>query len=271
MLASIVIKIKALENGTLPNSNGMAINASWYTNWGQVSSEMGDALHEKGNSIKPFTMSPLMDITMCNDGVCHYEKGQESWFRITTLQAELTNQLQTWLNVLQEKDFIELAHDRWQVTKICCSSDDHPWAGRISYEALSQITDFKPLPSRWTLTFLTPMTLHGNNFYFPFPQPESLVRSWLSRWNAFAPEKFSAELPNLAREYLAIESYALQTVPVHFRNQVFPGCTGNITLRLHKKLNKEDHRALAVLMEYTYFCGSGHKTPQGLGQTRLIS
>jgi CRISPR-associated endoribonuclease Cas6 len=204
------------------------------------------------------------------NGLCHFKAGQSAWFRVTTLTDELTEHLNEWLYTISKPSLIKMGESRWQIEKISTRSDEHLWAGQISYDALLGVIQSRLSKGRWTLEFATPMTINGSNFCFPFPQPESLVRSWLKRWQAFAPYTLPDDLPEQVREHLAILNYDLTTETVRMHGKKWPGCLGKITFQ-DLGMTPEMRQTLDVLMQYSFFCGSGYKTTQGLGQTRLLN
>ena len=143
----------------------------------------------------------------------------------------------------------------------------------MSYSSIMQLVEKKLRNAAWTLEFATPMTLNGRKFVFPFPQPDSLARSWTKKWQTFSPDSVKTspeEMFQEIRENISIENYRLQTESVRIRGVTLPGCLGRVTLKDHG-LPPEMRQALNVLMHFSFFCGSGYKTTQGLGQTRLVN
>jgi len=270
MPASVVIELRAQNKSSLLNSNGLILHAAWFKGWAALDENTADSLHQENQQVKPFTISPLIGLHADSNGVIHFNAGQAAWFRVTTLSDELTIHLHEWLNSLNDHSIVQMVESRWNVEKISTHSDEHLWAGQISYEALLQVVQSQLSKRRWTLEFATPMTINGNDFVYPFPSPESLVRSWLNRWQAFAPWILPDELPEQAREHLAILNYHLSTETVRMRGKKWPGCVGKITFQ-DMGLSPEMRQTLEVLMQFSFFCGSGYKTTQGLGQTRLLN
>lgn len=269
MPASIVIELHAQNTGTLLNSNGLILHAAWFKGWAALDERQAAALHQNQEQIKPFTISPLMNLPADPFGVCHFKAGQKAWFRITALSDELTEHLNERIFTHQNPPIIQMANSRWLVEEIYTRTNEHLWAGHISYDSLLQVIQTSQPANQWTLEFATPMAINGNRFVYPFPAPESLVRSWLKKWLAFAPSELPADLPDLAREFLCIHHYQLHTELVRMRGQKWPGCVGQITFK-DLGLPPEMRQSLDVLMQFSFFCGSGYKTTQGMGQTRLI-
>ncbi len=267
MPESVVIEVHALNSGSLLNSNGLILHSAWFGALAQGSSEIVDRMHDQ--QVKPFTISPLMGLTADQKGVCAFSAGQRAWFRVTILADELSESLAQWSDTLKTGATINMKDTLWQVDRVALGSDEHLWAGRMTYENLIQVVQGSRVKGRWTLEFATPMTLNGSRFPCPFPQPESLVRSWLERWQVFAPFFLTDELPSQAREYLCVEEYRLHTETIRMHGIRLPGCVGRITLR-DRGMSGAMRQTLALLVEFSFFCGSGYKTTQGLGQTRVV-
>jgi CRISPR-associated endoribonuclease Cas6 len=274
LIASIVIQLRAMRSGSLLNGNGVAAHGAWFKHWNAADSKMGDAVHDKPG-VRPFTLSPLMDLPAAGrDGIIHFSAGQISWLRITTLQDELTERVldpaSGWLAEVTGAPCLEVDDTFWQVIGVATRAEEHPRAGRSSYlELRDRVSKILPPPTSWRLVFDTPMTLNGDHFPFPFPKPESLVKSWLTRWNAFAPFELPSELPGQVRQHLSIEEYALKTTRLRGRGETITGCSGTITYQAHG-MPADERLSLTLLFEYAFYCGSGYKTSQGLGQTRLV-
>lgn len=273
MIAAFVVELRALRPGKLLNSSGTAVHGAWFRQLGAFNSALVPGVHAAPSGSKPFTLSPLMGLPPAQeDGLHEFQAGQRAWLRICTLSAALSRHMPAWLDALPAE--LELSGTHWQVTARQTRADEHPWAGAVSYlELRERALARRPVPHVWTLEFATPTAIDGRNFLFPFPAPESLASSWMERWRTFStledwPAFSKEELKSLVRERLAVESYNLRTVQVHLHNRPVPGCLGTVTFCAHD-LPPEVCQALDALMDYAFFCGSGYKTTQGWGQTRL--
>lgn len=267
MPESVVVNLHALNSGSLLNSNGLILHSAWFNGLAKYCNEFVELMHSQ--QVKPFTISPLMDLIVDDKGICNFEIGQKAWFRITILADELSEGLDHWLASLAAGVKLNMKGTLWQVDRVALCSDEHQWAGKISYSDLIQVVQDSYVKGRWKLEFATPMTLNGQRFVYPFPQPESLVRSWLDRWQVFAPVILNEELPAQAREFLAVDEYRLHTEMIRMHGIHIPGCRGYISLK-DRGMAPEMRQTLALLMEFSFFCGSGYKTTQGLGQTRVV-
>lgn len=273
MIAAVVLELRALHPGSLQNSSGTAVHGVWFRRLEDLDANLSADLHTGSDRPKPFTLSPLTGLPSAREGVHHFPAGQAAQLRVCTLSAALTRLLPDWLNALPPE--LEIGGTHWQVTAHHTTPAQHPHAGLTSYLDLrEQAQARRPAPHRWTLEFLSPTAFNGLNAPFPFPLPDSAAVSWLRRWKAFTSDPLwplfsEAEFKEAVRQHLAVENYTLHTTTLHLRKQSFSGCLGQITYSAHA-MPLALRQALDALMEYAHFCGSGYKTTQGWGQTRLL-
>lgn len=267
MLLAAVVRLEALEEGYIEGGTGRDVHGLWFHQWKAVAPAWAERLHG-GSGVKPFTLSPLLGLPRPRKGKQKVSPVDAAWFRVSTLQGELSRRLQEdWLPRLPDE--ISLAGLRWRVVGYTTSAEEHPWAGQGDAQVLADtcLLDRSP-PESLRLQFLTPTTFHGSGGHLPFPLPDALVRSWLRRWQALGPVRLPDSLLELARERLLISSYRLVTVPAREGRRMTIGCVGRMTLR-GVRLRPGERAAFHLLAAYAFYAGSGHRTTQGLGMTRL--
>jgi CRISPR-associated endoribonuclease Cas6 len=271
MPISIVIHLKALSEGQIDQFTGRGTHGFWFNRWREVDPVMGDELHS-ANDTQPFTLSPLMGLPYVQRGMVQLKPGAPSRLRITSLTETVTDALQSkWAQGLDGNEvWIPQPKDddpgvSWRVMQV--DVDAH-----ISYEELAKLHLMNSIPPReWRLEFLTPTTFHGATGHLPFPLPDSLVNSWLRRWNVFAPITLPREeLLEWSRNKLVVSSYNLRTLPAREGERLRVGCVGILTLRA-LEMPPYLRACIDLLAHYAPFCGSGSHTAQGLGQTGLRS
>lgn len=282
MPLSLVVKLEALEDGALDSFTGRGVHGFWFNAWRAVDPAMGDRLHQDSQEA-PFTLSPLMGLPAPRGGTLRVQAGTPAWFRVTALTEELEQALlERWLTALpvgsqaripagrevQEQQFGGLL---WQVSGHALHPADRD--GLVAQEdslALARRTLMTAVPPhQWRLEFLTPTTFHGKTAHLPFPLPDSLVGSWMRRWQAFAPLALPDELPEWARSSLAVSAFNLQTRPAREGSRLRVGCVGWLTLRA-LEMPPYLRACIDLLAQYALYCGSGSHTTQGMGQTRLV-
>lgn len=267
MLVAAVIEVEALGSGKLPAATGRFIHGFWFHHWAQVDAARAEQLHA-GQRLRPFTLSPLMGLSHPRRGEITVEAGQRAWFRVTTLTEALSTALQDrWLPHLP--DMLRLGNVSWRFIDYTTDSHDSPWANRAQPRDLAERYLMAEKPARrWQVRFVTPTAFHGAAGHLPFPLPAALIGSWLRQWQAFGKVRLPDELPDKVHEGLVISAYRLKTVPVRDRKRITIGCVGDMTL-YGKDLSKPICAAVDLLAHYALWAGSGHRTTQGHGLTRL--
>ena len=269
MITAVVIRLRALEDGSLPHRGSRAVHGLWFRLWKQVDPALASALHKDG-VVLPFTLSPLMGLPRRTGGQIPIRAGQEAWFRVVALTEALSMALMgKWLPALPPH--VELAGLPWKVNGWTTSPDEHPWAGQTRYGELASRQLFFPPPARaWHLLLHTPTAFHGAAGHLPFPLPDSVVRSWMRRWQAFSPIAMPEDLVEQVRQGVVVSAYRLQTAPLRHGERLIVGCTGRVKIRA-RRLLPATRAAVNLLAHYAFYCGTGVKTTQGMGMTRLLA
>ncbi len=265
-LSAVVIQLRAERDGRIRGGTGRGTHALWLDPWKIINPEIGERLHQR-NRVVPFTISPLMGLPNPERGVLNIHRGDQPWLRITTLTTAETEALYTWLPHLSQK--IIIADVPFLVQRVILPPAKHPWVAETTYKDLAASVLFNPHPpDKWLVQFVTPTTFHGVSGHFPFPLPDSLVKSWLLRWNEFSPLELPGDFDLRIREAMLISAYELKTVPVRHGKRLIVGCVGELFLRAGK-LHPAERAIFDTLCSYAFYAGTGQKTPQGMGMTRV--
>ncbi|NEQ34243.1 MAG: CRISPR system precrRNA processing endoribonuclease RAMP protein Cas6 [Leptolyngbya sp. SIO4C5] len=141
-----------------------------------------------------------------------------------------------------------------------------------SYEALyhEQVAN-EPEPVRqFSLRFVTPTAFSQNRLYLPLPVPTLMFRSWLERWNHFAPVYLgSDDLIGYLSEAIALSRHRIQTRSVQVYSSYITGFTGDVSLRTLSRIDPLLANVANLLVQYAQFTGTGTKTRLGMGFTEL--
>jgi CRISPR-associated endoribonuclease Cas6 len=129
--------------------------------------------------------------------------------------------------------------------------------------------------TRIQLRFLSPTSFRSREMHYPLPDPIIVYQSWLNRWNEFAPEgiRINVALLDVVSAHVAVGRYDLRTEMVDLgKNRNVVGFVGHVQYNVIRaaKIGDEWLRKLNLLADYAAFCGTGHKTTQGMGQTQRI-
>ncbi|MBN1920065.1 MAG: CRISPR system precrRNA processing endoribonuclease RAMP protein Cas6 [Anaerolineae bacterium] len=268
MLCAVAIELEALTAGTLLAASGRDVHGLWFHHWQKADSRVADQLHAEPQS-RPFSVSPLLGLGAPHEGRIQVTPGACGWFRVTTLTAALSERLQAaWLPQLPEK--LTLGPVQWRLRGFVVDPALHPWAGVTEQAALvdTHLRNTDP-PREWRLRLATPTTFHAASGHLPFPLPGAMFGSWLRRWQAFGTVNLPENLGELAQQKIVVSGYQLQTVPVRDGKRLTIGCVGQVTVAA-PALKPGERAALDLLAAYAFWCGTGHRSTQGLGMTRVL-
>lgn len=141
-----------------------------------------------------------------------------------------------------------------------------------SYEALYQtLVAAEPEPvKRFDLQFLTPTAFSQERTYLPLPVPTLMFRSWLERWNHFAPVYLgSDELIGYLGGAIALSYHKIQTQPFRIHQGQATGFKGDVTLKALGHTDPLLANVANLLIHYAQFAGTGIKTRLGMGHTTI--
>ena len=232
----------------LPSNTNRALHANFFQ-WLQRGDEYLAKKAHDTEGMKAFTLSSLsvisehdaaFRITLLDDSLlAPLEKG-------ITPEVNITGSLLAFSKpyVVQSSSYLQLAQQASSASAVC-------------------------------LQFQSPTSFSRQGMHYPLPDPVLVFTSYRSRWNAFAPEPLhiADHWLDWLTESIAISDVRLSTQRVAYGDlyqQV--GMVGEVRFVVTGKSSQADGRAqLCTLADYAWFCGTGHKTTQGMGQTRRIA
>ncbi|MEA5593487.1 CRISPR system precrRNA processing endoribonuclease RAMP protein Cas6 [Rivularia sp. UHCC 0363] len=142
-----------------------------------------------------------------------------------------------------------------------------------SYEELyTNLVANEPEPIRkFELQFLTPTAFSLGKTNLPLPIPTSMFRSWLERWNHFAPVYLgSDDLIAYLSEAILLKHHKIQTRGWQLQKGYVNGFVGDVKLQVFNRTDELLANVAHLLVNYAEFAGTGMKTRLGMGQTSLI-
>jgi CRISPR-associated endoribonuclease Cas6 len=143
-----------------------------------------------------------------------------------------------------------------------------------SYEELyTTLVANEPEPiKRFDLLFITPTTFAQGGTNLPIPIPSLMFRSWLERWNYFAPVYLgSDELIAYLSNAILLKNHKIQTRSWQLNKGYVNGFVGNVTLQVFNRADPLLANVANLLVQYAQFAGTGMKTRLGMGQTVIKS
>jgi CRISPR-associated endoribonuclease Cas6 len=143
----------------------------------------------------------------------------------------------------------------------------------IHYEDLYHrlVASDPTLERRFKLTFLTPTAFSQGKTYLPLPLPTLIFRSWLERWNHFAPVYLGGDdLIAYLGDAIALTRHRIQTQSFQIHRGRVTGFTGDATLQVLSRADPLLANVANLLVRYAQFSGTGIKikTRLGMGVTQ---
>ncbi|MBE9163945.1 MULTISPECIES: CRISPR-associated endoribonuclease Cas6 [Microcoleaceae] len=183
------------------------------------------------------------------------------WY-VTGLSKRVVQWLSQWLQNLPEEIDLRNAPLLIRSWKIAFAP--------TTYQQL--LTAELPLSRNVKLSFVTPTSFRSKGHHFPLPVPENVFHSYFRRWNNFSGVIFDqAEFMNWIDENVIISRHKLESQKVAAgKKGMVTGFTGAVEFAIGRSgQNRPDFVQLFyALGRLAPYCGTGHKTTFGLGQTR---
>ena len=123
---------------------------------------------------------------------------------------------------------------------------------------------------RFDLQFITPTAFAHGRVSLPLPLPTLMFRSWLERWNNFAPVYLGSDdlIAYLGNAFL-LKSHKIQTRIYQLNQSFVNGFVGDVTLQVLNNVDPLLANVAHLLVEYARFSGTGIKTRLAMGQTSV--
>ncbi|HEY9602588.1 MAG TPA: CRISPR-associated endoribonuclease Cas6 [Allocoleopsis sp.] len=228
----------------------------------QTNSELSAYLHD-GQSEKPFSISGLEgELLGAGKNIQLKVDSSYRWY-ITALSQPVVQWLAQWVQNLPEAIALRDTSLLIRTYEIALKP--------TTYSEL--LVAAHPTPTTIQLSFLTPTSFRRKGHHFPLPVPNNLFHSYLRRWNDFSNRQFDQDaFLDWVEEFVLIHRHRLESVKVAAgKKGSVTGFTGAIELGLASAASSqpEFEQLFYALGQFAPYCGTGHKTTFGLGQTRL--
>ena len=266
-LVSLVFSVTPQRKASLPPDYTKGLHAWFLDRVRKDDPALSKELHDE-QSKKPFSISRL-EGEIATDGKQLYisQKNTYLW-RVNALSQPVVSWIEQWLKHLPEAmpsaSFAIALYDiKLEIKQVAIS---HPPS---TYAKLLKTRTAKNL----TLSFISPTSFRKSGHHFPLPVPVNLFHSYLRRWNQFAADKYDADsfLAWIDKNVFIVRHQIETTKVAGGKRGFVTGFIGAIELNLARGSNENPEyiRLYKALGQYAVYCGTGHKTTFGLGQTRL--
>lgn len=266
-LVGLTLELQPLQPSTLYPQYTIGLHAWFLDQVRQLDPTLSAYLHD-GQSEKPFTISALSGVEIAPGGVPKVKPEQTYTWTITALSKSVVEWLTTWLqNPPREIDLrgAPLQINNWGL------KNPEPIHPPTTYEQLIDV----PVPDKpqIALSFLSPTSFRRRKNHFPLPVPSNLFHSYLRRWNDFSGIEYDQDdfLDWVEDSVVILRHHVRSVKTVAGKRGSVTGFTGAIELGLIKEALQDSEyvQLFMALGRLAPYCGTGHKTTFGLGQTRL--
>lgn len=216
-------------------------------------------LHDE-EAEKPFAITGLNGQFVTHSRSLQLQKGKTYRWQVTGFSQPTIAGLATWLKT--PPAVIELKNAPLKVQKIAIAP------AATTYQ---QLAESPIVGNSFSLTFTSPTSFRRKGHHLPLPWPRNVFHSYLRRWNLFSGEAVSQDaFLDWIDEHVVIQRHQLQSVKVAAgKRGSVTGFTGAIAYGLTRKAaaHEDFHRLFFSLGRLAPYCGTGHKTTFGLGET----
>lgn len=287
-LGALVILLRATHPLTIREHMGRAAQQLCLDLVRQADSALADELHATCQ-VKPYAVSGLLlpDLTRPVEG--RVAPGNEAWVRLVELRADVV----AALDVVAQHPPATVNFDRvsWEITR--ATWNDHPWAGRATYAELVQRHQTAPPPDAIWFEFATPTAFSSADLNIPLPDPMRVFESLLNQWHTLSTFPLPESLMDFVRHFVPLTEYDAHTEKLMLKTVEIGFCAEQVKFTIKRRVsvgnslrrNKPDYareldalnaqrddlaRAIALLVDFAFFCGVGIKTTTGMGMVRRI-
>jgi CRISPR-associated endoribonuclease Cas6 len=227
--------------------------------------ELVKLLHERmglemgGEAIPPISYSGIVGYCLAHQDFLTFNPDEFYTFSLCGLQEKAAKAI-TSLN-LSSLEFLgatfEVINREDEVT---------------SYEQLyTTLVANEPEPvKRFDLQFITATAFAQGGIHLPLPVPALMFRSWLERWNHFAPVYLgSDELVGYLSNAIMLKHHQIKTRSHQLHRGYVNGFIGDVTLQVLNRADPLLANVANLLVSYAQFAGTGVKTRLGMGHTKV--
>ncbi|MHC5913622.1 MAG: CRISPR-associated endoribonuclease Cas6, partial [Nostoc sp.] len=261
-LVGLVFDLEPTTSTSLYSQYTIGLHAWFLDQVRQFNPELSAYLHD-GESEKPFNISALEGQLLASGRQLQLEAKQIYRWHLNALSPRVLQFLKQWLTQLPQ--ILDLRGAPLQIKQVSIAHSPS------TYAQLLQSLPEKP--SNINFSFVSPTSFRRKGHHFPLPVPVNLFHSYLRRWNDFSGIPIEQEpFLDWIDEVVIIHQHRLESVKVAAgKRGSVTGFTGVMSCGLSKAAlaNSEFTQLFYALARLSPYCGTGHKTTFGLGQTRL--
>jgi CRISPR-associated endoribonuclease Cas6 len=262
-LVGLVLELEATKTTDLYSQYTIGLHAWFLDQVRQYNPQLSAYLHD-GESEKPFNISALEGQLVPAGKQLQLQAHQKYHWYVSALYQPVAEFLRQWLTQIPPK--LELNNAPLQINRVSIAYPPTTYKELLLDSGANQ-------KSEVSLSFISPTSFRRKGNHFPLPVPTNLFHSYLRRWNDFSGMTVEQDaFINWIEEGVIIHQHRLESVKVAAgKRGSVTGFVGAMRMGLTKTAltNREFTQLFYTLVKLASYCGTGHKTTFGLGQTRL--
>ena len=229
--------------------------------------ELSAYMHDR-QSEKAFSISGLSGQFVSHRQLLQLQADTLYRWRVNALSKRVAQGLLTWLRQLPNE--LELKNAPLTIESVSLAQPATTYSKLL--KAAKEEAE-KEEKDRVSISFVSPTSFRRKGHHLPLPWQRNVFHSYLRRWNHFARKTVDpTDFLDWIDEHVVIERHYMSSVKVAAGKQgSVTGFTGSVTYGLSRKAaeNLEYRTLFYALASLAPFCGTGHKTTFGLGETHL--
>ena len=261
-LVSLEFVLKPVANTDLYAQYTIGLHAWFLHQIQDIDPELSAYMHN-GESEKPFSMTGLDGQFVAQSQSLQLQRNKLYRWRVNGLCKPVVQGIASWLR--QSPNEIRLKNSPLAIESVTVAYPPTTYT-----KLLQQGQDGEGSIS---LSFHSPTSFRRKGHHLPLPWPTNVFHSYLRRWNHFSNKPVNQEdFLDWVDTYVIITQHHMSTdkVAVGKRGSV-TGFTGAVTYAIDRRgiTEKPFVDMFYTLTQLAPYCGTGHKTTFGLGETQL--
>lgn len=261
-LISLEFTLRPLRDCDLYAQYTIGLHAWFLHQMRSLDPELSAYLHD-GESEKPFSLTGLNGQFTSHSQSLQLQANKTYRWKVNGLSQPVAQGIATWLKQLPNE--IDLKNAPLAIEFVHLAQSPTTYAKLLSQE--------KESTGSVSLSFVSPTSFRRKGHHLPLPWPTNVFHSYLRRWNHFAKKQIDPEdFLDWIDSTVIIQRHQLASTKVAAGKQgSVTGFTGAITYALARDAAEQpDFQAMFyTLTQLAPYCGTGHKTTFGLGETHL--
>jgi CRISPR-associated endoribonuclease Cas6 len=261
-LVGLVFEVEPVQTCSLYAQYTIGLHAWFLEQVRLTDPELSATLHDD-QAEKAFTISGLEGALVPKGRGFQLQAGERYRWSVTGFAKSVVEWMAQWMQSLPTT--IDLRDAPLQIKQV---ERLHP---ATTYKKLWELG--RTIDTSVTLSFISPTSFRRHGQHFPLPVPFNLYHSYLRRWNLFSEIPVDAdEFLDWVDESILVLRHRIESTKVLAgKRGSVTGFTGVVEFGISPKatIDEEFIQLFYALSQFAPYCGTGHKTTFGLGQTRL--